>query len=410
MKKLTIILSFITIAFLSSAQTTVISDVSHPGDASAVLDIYSTSKGLLVPRVTSTGDVSSPATGLLVFQTGGTAGYYYNSGTSGTPNWVRLDAGMAPSGTLGVDKGGTGATSFTANRILFGNGTSALSTSSSLIWDNSNSRLGIGGTPSYKLQVNDATNSATINRTIWAQASQSTTGNRAITAYTTNPGDGTTTNYAVYSESDGTTSEQNVGTYGAASGSSNENFGIYGNTVGTGTYNFGVVGKSTGTPTGTKYNYGINGYASGATGSGSYNIGVNGESAGTGTYNIGVSGKSQTNNTTNYGMWGGAYGGTGATNVAVKGWAAGGSVSNRAFEATASGTSAYSFYGISGDLHNVDDISTDGDITENSYDVSRWRGVLASAPTADLQDGDIYFNTTDSKVYIRANSSWVALN
>ena len=59
-------------------------------DASAALDIVSTSKGALLPRVASTGSVSSPATGLIVYQTGGTPGYYYNAGTPGAPSWQQL--------------------------------------------------------------------------------------------------------------------------------------------------------------------------------------------------------------------------------------------------------------------------------------------------------------------------------
>lgn len=72
-------------------------------DNSAQLDISSSSKGFLPPRVALTasnlaGPVSSPATGLLVYNTatassGTTAvtpGYYYNSGTAASPNWVRL--------------------------------------------------------------------------------------------------------------------------------------------------------------------------------------------------------------------------------------------------------------------------------------------------------------------------------
>ncbi|MCB9205596.1 MAG: collagen-like protein [Flavobacteriales bacterium] len=55
-------------------------------------------------------------------------------------------------------------------------------------------------------------------------------------------------------------------------------------------------------------------------------------------------------------------------------------------------------------------LDTEGDIKENSVDVSRWRGVLATAPTTDLQDGDIYFNSATSKVFIRANATWLQLN
>lgn len=60
-------------------------------------------------------------------------------------------------GTLVVGRGGTGASTFTAGRVLFGNGTSALNTSANLFWDNSNNRLGIGtATPADPLDVNGA--------------------------------------------------------------------------------------------------------------------------------------------------------------------------------------------------------------------------------------------------------------
>ena len=57
-------------------------------DASAQLDVTSTSKGALVPRMTSAQRtaISSPATGLLVYQTDGVAGFYYYSGSA----WLNL--------------------------------------------------------------------------------------------------------------------------------------------------------------------------------------------------------------------------------------------------------------------------------------------------------------------------------
>ena len=53
-------------------------------DASAALDITSTTGGLLVPRMTETQrDAISPAaTGLMIYQTDGTAGFYYYNGSS----------------------------------------------------------------------------------------------------------------------------------------------------------------------------------------------------------------------------------------------------------------------------------------------------------------------------------------
>ncbi|WP_394368790.1 NHL repeat-containing protein [Hymenobacter guriensis] len=63
-------------------------------DASAALDVKATDKGLLPPRLTSAqrAAIPSPATGLLVYQTDGVAGYYYFSGTA----WLNLSTGIQP--------------------------------------------------------------------------------------------------------------------------------------------------------------------------------------------------------------------------------------------------------------------------------------------------------------------------
>jgi len=52
------------------------------------LEVNSTTKGLLPPRMTETqrDGISSPATGLLIFQTDGIPGYYYYTGT----DWIGL--------------------------------------------------------------------------------------------------------------------------------------------------------------------------------------------------------------------------------------------------------------------------------------------------------------------------------
>jgi|GEM_PF-1708557 len=67
-------------------------------DASAALDIVSSTKGALLPRVASAAAIATPATGLLVFQTSAPAGFYYNAGTAAAPSWQRL-AGAGPTGT-----------------------------------------------------------------------------------------------------------------------------------------------------------------------------------------------------------------------------------------------------------------------------------------------------------------------
>ncbi|HRU69389.1 MAG TPA: hypothetical protein P5265_12965, partial [Bacteroidia bacterium] len=57
-------------------------------DASAMLEIQSTNSGLLIPRMTAAqrSAISNPATGLLVFQTDATSGFYYYTGTA----WIML--------------------------------------------------------------------------------------------------------------------------------------------------------------------------------------------------------------------------------------------------------------------------------------------------------------------------------
>jgi len=59
-------------------------------DASAALDIVSSSKGALLPRVANATAIANPATGLIVFQTSAPAGFYYNAGTAGAPSWQQL--------------------------------------------------------------------------------------------------------------------------------------------------------------------------------------------------------------------------------------------------------------------------------------------------------------------------------
>ncbi len=80
-------------------------------DPSAILDVSSTSKGFLPPVVNSTSDISSPATGLLVFQTNSPKGYYcyngsvwaYLSEVNGNELWsVTGNTGLTSSACLGT--------------------------------------------------------------------------------------------------------------------------------------------------------------------------------------------------------------------------------------------------------------------------------------------------------------------
>ena len=65
-------------------------------------------------------------------------------GTTGLTPSTATSGAITVAGTLVVSNGGTGLTSVTAGRLLFGAGTSALGNSANLFWDNSNTRLGVG--------------------------------------------------------------------------------------------------------------------------------------------------------------------------------------------------------------------------------------------------------------------------
>jgi hypothetical protein len=93
-------------------------------NASAKLEIAATDKGLLIPRMTSTqkGNITSPANGLLIYQTDGVVGFYVNTGTSASPTWTRINIDWVRTGndiaytagnisTTGTITGGNSSTS-----------------------------------------------------------------------------------------------------------------------------------------------------------------------------------------------------------------------------------------------------------------------------------------------------------
>ena len=79
------------------AQSVSINTTSNAADTSAMLDVQSISKGLLIPKMTNAqrGAIALPANGLMVYQTDGQTGIYLNQGTPGSPNWQILQAGSA---------------------------------------------------------------------------------------------------------------------------------------------------------------------------------------------------------------------------------------------------------------------------------------------------------------------------
>lgn len=78
----------IGVAFTLQAQNVAVTDdASYTADNSAMLDVKSTSKGLLIPRLTTSqrNAISSPATGLIVYVTTDNTFYYYDGAS-----WVSL--------------------------------------------------------------------------------------------------------------------------------------------------------------------------------------------------------------------------------------------------------------------------------------------------------------------------------
>lgn len=102
MKRLLAALALTVVAGAAHGQGVGINTTGAPADTSAILDLSSTAKGLLPPRMTAAqrASIVLPATGLVVYQTDGQAGLYYNTGTPAAPGWklVADAAALAGSG------------------------------------------------------------------------------------------------------------------------------------------------------------------------------------------------------------------------------------------------------------------------------------------------------------------------
>ena len=132
MKNLIIFALFLGFTLSVSAQVGI--GTSSP-DPSSVLELSSTDKGFLIPRMTSAqrSAIVSPATGLMVFQTDGSPGFYFYDGSS----WGQVGAGSGIWVSSGSD-----------------------------IYNSNVGNVGIGtGLPTYKLEVNGRVRSTGINET-----------------------------------------------------------------------------------------------------------------------------------------------------------------------------------------------------------------------------------------------------
>ncbi|MEO6251850.1 MAG: tail fiber domain-containing protein [Ferruginibacter sp.] len=108
-KHLLLLVSAIIFSNMVTAQSFAINTDGSTANASALLDVKSTTKGLLIPRMSKTerNAVASPATGLLVFQNApDSIGFYYYDGSKW--NWVAAINGNAD--TLSWKRIGNAAT------------------------------------------------------------------------------------------------------------------------------------------------------------------------------------------------------------------------------------------------------------------------------------------------------------
>ena len=87
---------------------------------SSMLDIESTDKGILIPRMTEAQkiSVSSPATGLLIYQIDKEAGFYFYDGSI----WLRLVENISPNFTGTITSGSISATGTISATYIVGDG------------------------------------------------------------------------------------------------------------------------------------------------------------------------------------------------------------------------------------------------------------------------------------------------
>jgi len=95
MKKITLF----TLALFSVLSYAQVGINTNTPDSSSALDIESTTGGILIPRLTETqrDAISSPATGLMIYQTDQTTGFYFYDGTA----WARIEGVAGQQGEPG---------------------------------------------------------------------------------------------------------------------------------------------------------------------------------------------------------------------------------------------------------------------------------------------------------------------
>ena len=251
-------------------------------DASAMLDVESTTSGMLIPRMTMVqrDAITLPATSLLIYQSDNTPGFYYNSGTPAAPVWVIIGGGAAGEWTDAGD-------------YLYPN-------------ENINARV-YEDNDSYGFYYVDTAETAG-----YFESTETFADNIGIVGKCNNTdgwgfgGQFTGGSIGLQGMVDATGSNSYFGVMGLVDGGTGINYGVYGN-ASIGTTNYGVVGEVT-DPIG----YGVYGINRNVNGTGLIGVGNNVTAnyltfgsgvAGCGS-NVGVYGHSNTSSSSSgvYGM------------------------------------------------------------------------------------------------------------
>ena len=104
--------NFQLFTFNSFSQGVAINTTSATANPSAMLDVSSTTKGILIPRITEAQklQIVNPAMGLLIYQTDNIIGFWYYD--TSIPAWVRVIGSVGSTGATGLT-GSTGSTGVT---------------------------------------------------------------------------------------------------------------------------------------------------------------------------------------------------------------------------------------------------------------------------------------------------------
>ncbi len=167
----------LTMCFDCSAQSMAVNATGNAPDTSAMFDVQSGNKGILIPQVSLTAlnaasPLTSPAHSLLIYNTNasisGGKGYYYNAGTTVTPNWVKLVVADSTGVVTSVTKTGdvVKLERFPMGEVSMNSNNTMTSITSSNTWTKA------AGTTSFSEGSYQFTNGATNNRLVYTGTSE----------------------------------------------------------------------------------------------------------------------------------------------------------------------------------------------------------------------------------------------